>query len=262
MADSSIVPRLSLVFSLLALAGASAAVAASWRSQRRGSAPTAAIVDTDDLERRMTDLERQLELVRVGVTVRAVAQGKGPPVAGPVAGAGAPAGVAELAQRVAALERLAAEVTQRRQGGHPLSPEEMAVATRTVLDRQASLDERAAALTLLRPNDGRLDGRTHEVVVAALELLERPEVSPKTRARMVRDLDRLKDPSLKDPLVAILSRDADGRTRREAVETLAVFYDDPQVRGLVERLKDTDPEPEVRDQAVKQLGRWQSRNGQ
>jgi HEAT repeat protein len=79
---------------------------------------------------------------------------------------------------------------------------------------------------------------------------------------MVRDLDRLKDPSLKDPLVAILSRDADGRTRREAVETLAVFYDDPQVRGLVERLKDTDPEPEVRDQAVKQLGRWQSRNGQ
>jgi len=171
-------------------------------------------------------------------------------------------GTAELAQRVAALERLAAEVTQRRQGGHPLSPEALAAATRTLLDRQAPVDERAAALTLLRPNDGRSDGRTHEVVVAALELLERPEVSPKTRAGMIRDLDKLRDASLKDPLVAILTRDADGRTRREAVETLAVFYDDPQVRGLVERLRDSDPEPEVRAQAVKQLGRWQARGGQ
>jgi HEAT repeat protein len=261
MADSSVVPRLSLLFSLLALAVASVAVAGSWRAQRRGPAAAAAIVDTEDLERRMTDLERQLELVRVGVAVRGVAQGKGP-AAAQAAEAPVPAGTAELAQRVAALERLAAEVTQRRQGGNPLSPEALAAATRTLLDRQAPVDERAAALTLLRPNEGRSDGRTHEVVVAALELLERPEVPPKTRAGMIRDLDKLKDPSLKDPLVAILTRDADGRTRREAVETLAVFYDDPQVRGLVERLRDSDPEPQVRAQAVKQLGRWQARGGQ
>ena len=170
--------------------------------------------------------------------------------------------MAELDQRVAQLERLAAEITQRRQGGRPLSPEAMATAVRTVLDRQASVEDRAAALTLLRPNDGRADGRTPEVVAAALDLLERPEVAPRTRAGMIRDLDHLRDPSLKDPLVAILSRDADGRTRREAVETLAVFYDDPQVRGLVERLKDADPEPQVREQAVKQLGRWKARGGQ
>jgi len=250
-----------LLFSLLALAVATVAVAGSWRAQRRGPVAAAPIVDTEDLERRMTDLERQLELVRAGVAVRAVAQGKAQ-VAAPAAEASVPVGTAELAQRVAALERLAAEVTQRRQGGHPLSPEALAAATRTLLDRQAPVDERAAALTLLRPNDGRSDGRTHEVVVAALELLERPEVSPKTRAGMIRDLDKLRDASLKDPLVAILTRDADGRTRREAVETLAVFYDDPQVRGLVERLRDSDPEPEVRAQAVKQLGRWQARGGQ
>jgi hypothetical protein len=65
---------------------------------------------------------------------------------------------------------------------------------------------------------------------------------------------------LKDPLMGILTHDADPRTRREAVETLAVFYDDAEVRSVVERLKDTDPEAQVRAQAMKQLGRWQSRN--
>jgi hypothetical protein len=254
-------PRLSLVFSLLALAGAAVAVAVAARGRHVGVVPMAvAGPDVEELEHRMTGLERQLELVRVGTAVRSAAQGRAAPA--PAAAGGQPPEVTELGQRVAALERLAAEVTQGRQGGRPLPPEAMAAATRTVLDRQASASERAAALTLLRPNDGRADGRTHEVVVAALELLDRPDLSPRTRAGMIRDLDKLRDPSLKDPLVTILQRDGDGRTRREAVETLAVFYDDPQVRGLVERLRDTDPEPEVRAQAIKQLGRWQARGGQ
>jgi hypothetical protein len=259
MAESSIVPRLSLVFSLLALAGAAVAVAGSWRTPPRSSEPLAPAADAEDLERRLTALERQVELVRVGVVVRSVVPGKGAPGAVPGPSAGTPVGVAELDQRVAQLERLAAEITQRRQGGRPLSPEAMAAATRTVLDPQATVEDRAAALTLLRPYDGRADGRTHEVVAAALDLLERPGASPRVRAGMIRDLDRLRDPSLKDPLVSILSRDPDGRTRREAVETLAVFYDDPQVRRLVERLRDADPESQVREQAVKQLGRWQAR---
>jgi HEAT repeat protein len=261
MAESSLVPRVSLVFSFLALAGAAVAVAGTSRTRPRSSEPLAPIADIDELERRMTTLERQVELMRVGVAVRSVAQAKGAPAAAPAAG-GPPAGMAELDQRVVQLERLAAEITQGRQGARPLSPEAMAAALRTVLDRQLSVDERAAALTLLRPNEGRADGRTHDVVVAALELLEKPDVSPRTRAGMIRDLDHLKDPTLKDPLVGILSRDADGRTRREAVETLAVFYDDPQVRGLVERLRDSDPDSQVRAQAIKQLGRWQARTGQ
>lgn len=263
MPEGSMLPRLSLVFSLLALAGAAVAVAVAARGRHVGVVPVAvAGPDVEELAQRMTALERQLELVRVGTAVRSVAQGRAAPMVAPGPAGGAPPEVAELGQRVAALERLAAEVTQGRQGGHPLSPEAMAAATRMVLDRQASVNERAAALTLLRPNDGRADGRTHEVVVAALELLDRPELSPRMRAGMIRDLDKLRDPSLKDPLVAILQRDGDGRTRREAVETLAVFYDDPQVRGLVERLKEADPEPEVRAQAIKQLGRWQARSGQ
>jgi len=254
--------RLSLVFSLLALGGATVAVAMAGRGRRVGVMPAAlAGPDVEALEERMTGLERQLELVRVGAAVRAAAPGRAGAPAAPPAVGGAPQ-VVDLAQRVVALERLAAEITQHRQGGRPLPPEAMAAATRTVLDRQASVEERAQALTLLRPNDGRADGRSHEVVVAALEVIDRPDLSPRLRAGMIRDLDKLKDPALKDPLVAVLNRDGDGRTRREAVETLAVFYDDPQVRGLVERLKDSDPEPEVRAQAIKQLGRWQSRNGQ
>ena len=263
MANSSIVPRLTLLFSVLALVVASAAVAVGWRAQpRAAAAPPGAAPgpDVEEVERRVTALERQVELLRAGLAVRAAVS---PPRAAPAAVpgvVGAPAAeVADLAQRLGRLEQLAAAIEGSHGGGHPLSPEAMAAATRTVLDRQASAKERAAALTLLRPSNGRTDGRSHEVVTAALELIQAPETAPKLRAGMIRDLDELKDPALKDPLVSILSRDPDGRTRREAVETLAVFYDDPQVRALVDRLKDSDPEAEVRAQAIKQLGRWQAR---
>jgi HEAT repeat protein len=259
MAGESIVPRVALGFSLLALAGSSTAVAVSWTHRRATSlAPAVApVADADDVERRVTALERQIALLRVGVAAR-TADSKGAPMA-TVAGTIPPAEVADLAQRLARLEQLAATIEASHAGGRRLTPEAMAAATRTVLDRQASAEDRAAALTLLRPNDGRSDGRTHEVVAAALEVIQAPETSPKLRAGMIRDLDRLNDPALKDPLVGILSRDTDGRTRREVVETLAGFYDDPHVRSLIERLKDTDPEPQVRAQAMKQLGRWQAR---
>jgi hypothetical protein len=258
MADGSMVPRFSLLFSLLAFAGSGVALAASWRVQHRAGGPApAAGPGVAELEDRMVGLERQLEVLRVGVALRSSAPTRLAPAAGPGA-----AEVSELGRRVAQLEQKAAEIAAHWHGEgrapSPLSPEAAAAANRVVLDRHASLEERAASLTLLRPNDGRADGRTHEVVVAALELIQNPETSPHLRAGMIRDLDRLRDPALKDPLVGILSRDPDPRTRREAVETLATFYDDPQVRGLVERLRDADPEPQVRAQAIKQLGRWQT----
>jgi HEAT repeat protein len=267
MADGLIVSRATLMVSLLALAGASAAMATSWRAQRRvTSMPTAggAVGDGEEVERRLAALERQVELLRVDLATRASAAalasvpGKGAPAA-PAAATISSAAAAELGLRLARLEELAANIQASHGGTRTVIPEAIAAAASTVLDRRAPAQERAAALSLLRPNDGRSDGRTHEVVTAALEMIQAPETSPRLRAGMIRDLDRLGDPALKDPLMGILSGDADGRTRREAVETLAVFYDDPQVRGAVERLKDTDPEPQVRLQAVKQLGRWAAR---
>jgi len=262
MTNGSIVSRLTLLLSLLALFVSSAAVAAGWRAKRGiGSAPPGPDLhaDFETVEGRVTGLERQVELLRAAVAVRAVASAKA--VSPPAVGAAAvpSAELADLTQRLVRLEQLAASIQGSRGADRRLSPEAMAGATRMVLDRQAPVEERAMALTLLRPNNGRADGRTHEVVTAALELLQTPGIHPKLRAGMIRDLDKLKDPALKDPLVGILTRDPDGRTRREAVETLAVFYDDPQVRALVERLRDSDPEEEVRAQAVKQLGRWQAR---
>lgn len=263
MADRSIVPRLTLWFSLLALAVSSLAVVAGWRAQRRTTAAPPGLLpasEGDEIERRVTGLERQVEILKAGMAMRAAASARGAPAAAPGATAALPASeVADLNQRLGRLEQLAAAIQGSRGGGRPLAAEAMAAATRTLMDRQVSAEQRAAALTLLRPNDGRADGRTHEVVTAALELIQAPETSSRLRAGMIRDLDKLKNPVLKDPLVGILSRDPDPRTRREAVETLAVFYDDPQVRALIERLKDADPEEEVRAQAIKQLGRWQSR---
>jgi HEAT repeat protein len=262
MPDGSIALRGTLIVSLLALAGSSVAVATSWGARRRAtSTPTAGPPsgDVEDVERRVRALERQVEILRVAVAARAVALGRAAP---PPTTSAAPIpadAMADLDHRLVRLEQLASQIQASHSGGHPLSPEAMAAATRTVLDRHLSTDERAAALNQLRPIDGRSDGRTHEVVTAALELIQAPETAPKVRAGMIRDLDRLKDPVLKDPLMGILSQDGDGRTRREVVETLAVFYDDEQVRSQIERLKDTDPEPQVRAQAIKQLGRWKAR---
>jgi hypothetical protein len=262
MADSPLVPRLTVLVSLLALAGSSVAVASGWRAQRRNPAASppagASEGEVEDLERRLAGVERQVELLRAGLAVRFASQGKAAPPGPAVMGAPA-AEVAELAQRLVRLEQLAASIQGSHGGGRPLAPEAMAGAIRTVRDRGASVEERAAALTLLRPSNGRADGRTREVVTAALELIQAPETSPKLRAGMIRDLDELKDPALKDPLMAILARDSDGRTRREAVETLAVFYDDAEVRSRIERLRDSDPEPQVRAQAIKQLARWHDR---
>jgi hypothetical protein len=255
MADQAIVPRVTLAVSLLALAGSSLAVAVSWR-RAPSMLPVAPASESEDVERRLTALERRVDLLRVGVAARATEPTRGAPT--PAAGTTAAPEATDLGQRLARLEQLAANI-QASHGGGRLTPEAMAAATRTVLDRQASAEDRAAALTQLRPNDGRSDGRTHEVVMAALEVIQAPDTSAKLRAGMIRDLDRLDDPSLKDPLVGILSRDTDGRTRREAVESLAGFYDDPHVRSLIERLKDTDPDPQVRAQAMKQLGRWLAR---
>jgi hypothetical protein len=263
MADSSIVPRLTLLFSLLALAVSSLAAASGWHAQRRTTPASPGLEpagDVEAIERRVTGLERQLELLRSGLAMRAAASASALPATVSATPVPPAADVSDIEQRLGRLEQLAAAIQASHERGRPLTPEAMAAATRTVLDRQASAKERAAALTLLRPNDGRTDGRTHEVVTAALELVQAPETPPRMRAEMIRDLDKLKDPALKDPLVDILSRDPDARTRREAVETLAVFYDDAQVRALVERLKDADPEAEVRAQAVKQLSRWQSRH--
>jgi hypothetical protein len=85
MADESIVPRVSLIFSLLALAGSSMAVAVSWRAQRRTSSmppAMAAAADGDDIEWRVTALERQIALLRVGVAARTADSAKGAPMAG------------------------------------------------------------------------------------------------------------------------------------------------------------------------------------
>jgi hypothetical protein len=268
MADGPMVSRATLIAAVLALAGSSAALATSWRYQQRATlvpAAGGAGGDVEEVEGRVTALERQVELLRVAIATRISVSGpasglaKGAPPAPAGGGTISGAEAADLGQRLARLEELAAHIQASHGGARALTPEAMAAATRTVLDRNGAAARGAPPLSLLRPSEGRSDGRTHEVVTAALEMIQAPETSPRLRAGMIRDLDRLADPTLKEPLLGILSADTDGRTRREAVETLAVFYDDPQVRGVIERLKDTDPEPQVRAQAVKQLGRWQAR---
>src|SRR5690242_835970 len=142
MADGSIVPRVTVVVSLLALAGSSVAVAARFGARRQPASVAgagAAGADDEDVERRVSRQERQVELLRVGLATRAATSGPGSAHVAPTVSGGAgtvsAAEAADLGQRLARLEQLAANI-QASHGGaaHPLTPEAMAAATHTVLD--------------------------------------------------------------------------------------------------------------------------------
>src|SRR4051812_16618530 len=104
MADGSIVPRVTLLVSLLALAGSSVAVATSWRAQRRATsiAVAGAPAADEDVERRVAVLERQVELLRVGMAARVAVAARGAPAA-TTAAPGPEA--TDVGQRLARLEQ-------------------------------------------------------------------------------------------------------------------------------------------------------------
>lgn len=253
--------RLAVILSTVALLVSGLAAFGSWRSPRHGSPQPDGPdngAELEDLRRRVSLLGRQMEALKIGLAVRSVslARGSDPATANPSGDLGTNLGA--LSQRLAELEQQTEAARRMGMLPGPLSPAEFAKATTTALDRHADVGQRVAALGLLRPVKGRVDGRTPEVTTAMIELVESPDTSPKHRADIIRQLSEVDHPALKNPLVAALSRDADGDTRREAVETLKPFFGDPEVFALVTRLKGSDPDPHVRFEAERRLGEWQA----
>ena len=92
---------------------------------------------------------------------------------------------------------------------------------------------------------------------AALDLAQDPSVAAPLRRDALRHLSRLDYPSMKNPLIGILTRERDSNTRTEAVELLQRFLDDPAVKTALQAAKN-DPDRRVREEARQRLADWES----
>ena len=255
--------RSTLVISLLALGLSMGAVTLGvWNRVSRPprSAAAALPADVTALEQKVDLLTRQMEAVKVGLSVRALAEARPGPGGTPAPAPELPASLTALSQRLAELEQQTQVARERGMLPGPLSADAFAAATNRVLDRNAPLRDRVRALRQLRPVDGRADGRTPEVTTAMIELLQSPGTPPEGREEIVRNIEGVDLPALKDPLLAIAAgKNDDSDTRSEAVESLQPFYSDPQVFATITRLKESDPDPKVRHEADRRLREWQER---
>jgi hypothetical protein len=164
------------------------------------------------------------------------------------------------------LERLAGEIEERlarleaeRRAAAPVIPS----STETPEERQALVEKnQAAAADRSLPPGTRVqalrglrfrEGRSRDVTLAMLELVQDPGLEPAVRADIIRNLDGVDFPELQHVLLEVLRSDADPETRAEAVESLQIFYGDPAVREVVTGVRDRDPDPRVRAEAVKRL---------
>ena len=139
--------------------------------------------------------------------------------------------------------------------------------TETAEDRARIVEEnRPIAMDSRRPPAERLqalrelrfrDGRSREVVLPMLELIETPDLDPRMRADIIRNLDGVEIPELKDSLLRILESDRHPETRAEAIETLQVFYGDPGVHAAVANVRDHDENVRVRMEALERLLRYE-----
>ena len=122
----------------------------------------------------------------------------------------------------------------------------------TIVDAASAPEQRLAALRVLRGRStSGIDPRDVPAVVDALARLARTSPDADVRADVLRQLDGVRDPALRDPLLEALVQDASWGVRSEAAETLAGYLDDPDVRAALERAVAQDVNASVRHEAAR-----------
>ena len=152
---------------------------------------------------------------------------------------------AALQQQIDQMRKALAE-----RGMMPPDPAAIRAATQSILAPATTSMDKLSALRLLRAADARSD----EVVLAMVTVYEN-ESDPRIRADVFRQLDGVKTPELRDPLLQAVAEEEVPDVREEAAETLAHFLPDDHVREWLEYLRDNDPNEGVRDQAIRSLMR-------
>jgi len=154
-----------------------------------------------------------------------------------------------LLQLEEALERMNRATEHRMdQGDLPPSPEKLAEWAARFADVSASDRDRLAAFRLLRRNGGISDG----LLGQAFDWL-RTSTNAGTRRDILRQMEGLSNPALKDPLLSMLATETSSGVREELIESLQAFAADPGVEAhLWDRLR-YDPDDDVREEAADAL---------
>jgi hypothetical protein len=233
--------RWGYIMTALALVIASIAL---WRTfgDRRGDAAAA-------LDRRVAVLERQGRARPLFAPALAAAPSRAPESAS----ADVKDKMEQLHQRLALLEGEAEERRRARVDQDRRKQDDLRWARVAIIDRAESPDRRLKALKMLRS----ADERSHEVAMAALELLRRDDVEPDIRSDLISELKGVTFAELKAPMLDFLASGHED-TRHEAVQVLSWFFDDPAVVAAVTRLRDQDPAAGVRRSAAKRLDDWRA----
>jgi RNA polymerase sigma factor (sigma-70 family) len=166
--------------------------------------------------------------------------------------------VARLRQQAVELETSRKEKEQFRAGldaARNPGSNEVASAKAVIFDPAAGVEEKLAALRILRSANARSD----DVVMQMVRVYYSTE-NPDWRADIFRQLGGVKTPELKRPLLeAVSDATRDPKVREEAAETLAEYLPDPDVKAWLDHLAAHDTDEEVRAQAKRSLQASQRR---
>ncbi len=195
-------------------------------------------------------LESELALIRRqlgGASASTTDVAASPSPAGKASVDSPPSGVA-LAQRVAELERAVTRLTKASEylmehGQLPLGEEQLADLLSRLRDPNASDESKLRVLRLLRRSHALND----EAVNHALAWLQ-SVTDPRTKRELLRQLDGVTNAALKAPLLGLLAQETNVAVRKEAIENLRSFVNDPDVETRLWQLL-KDPDATVRKEA-------------
>lgn len=167
----------------------------------------------------------------------------------------APAAENDLQVQVNALKGTVDEIRRGlvNNGTLPPGSNEVFNARAAIMNRESPIQDKLAALQMLRRADARTDDVVREMVLAYYST-----DNENSRADIFRQLDGVTTPELKVPLLEAVSQSANSRVRAEAADTLANYLPDPDVKGWLEHLAANDPTPRVRREAQRSLRRLQN----
>jgi len=135
-----------------------------------------------------------------------------------------------------------------KRGTLPPGSNEVISAQAVILNEQADVAEKLAALRTLRAANARSDEVVRQMVRAYYSTED-----PRFQADIFRQLEGVTTPELKTLLLEAVSQAVDAEVREEAAETLSSYLPDPNVRTWLEHLAKNDPSEGVRRQATDSL---------
>jgi hypothetical protein len=171
----------------------------------------------------------------------------------------APAVPPELLERLAALEQSVAAL-QKQARQPPAAPPKSAAgvadprdAQRSATDPRSSEKDKLAALAALRGQkvDGE-DARSHDVILALLDIAEHSE-SEGSRVDVYRNMHGVTDLALRDSMLRALAGDPSVKVRLKVAQDLDTFLPDALVVAGLRQAADGDADAGVRAQALMTL---------